>query len=288
MCFCLWILQEPSIFCIHFRRLCEISLLLFFGQVKLTSHQFTEYRFRIHTSLSYVMAFLRSVTRTSRKISATVPSCTRSNELNLHLSRVVPLTSTLYNADIRRELSTGHKTLKVTPLSSSSSLSPLPTPSPSTPSLPPAKLNSRNVSSTTPAMAAAAATPPLSGGPPRDPLDVSFNNPIDAFKSKTTWELIRAYVVYLMCSSEYLVENNMKVRLKEEEGKREKTETIDLIYNFKVIKWTGTSDKNTHTIDVNCSQLFFFFWFPNQTTCYGWRLKNMAPVFVHIDIAIDF
>lgn len=50
--------------------------------------------------------------------------------------------------------------------------------------------------------------------PQRDPLDVSFNNPIDAFKSKTTWELVRAYVVYLMCSSEYLVENNMKVSLK--------------------------------------------------------------------------
>lgn len=47
--------------------------------------------------------------------------------------------------------------------------------------------------------------------PQRDPLDVSFNDPIAAFKSKTTWELLRAYFVYLMCSSEYLVENNMKV-----------------------------------------------------------------------------
>lgn len=45
----------------------------------------------------------------------------------------------------------------------------------------------------------------------RDPLDVSFNDPIAAFKSKTTWELMRAYFVYLMCSSEYLVDNNMKV-----------------------------------------------------------------------------
>lgn len=45
----------------------------------------------------------------------------------------------------------------------------------------------------------------------RDPLDTSFNNPIDAFKSKTTVELIRAYLVYVLCSSEYLVENNMKV-----------------------------------------------------------------------------
>lgn len=48
----------------------------------------------------------------------------------------------------------------------------------------------------------------------RDPLDVSFNDPIAAFKSKTTWELIRAYFVYMMCSSDYLVENNMKVNLK--------------------------------------------------------------------------
>lgn len=48
--------------------------------------------------------------------------------------------------------------------------------------------------------------------PQRDPLDVGFNDPSAAFKSKTTFELIRAYLVYLMCSSETLVENNMKVR----------------------------------------------------------------------------
>lgn len=48
--------------------------------------------------------------------------------------------------------------------------------------------------------------------PQRDPLDVGFNDPNAAFKSKTTFELIRAYLVYLMCSSETLVENNMKVR----------------------------------------------------------------------------
>lgn len=46
---------------------------------------------------------------------------------------------------------------------------------------------------------------------PRDPLDVSFNDPIAAFKSKTTWELVRAYMVYTICSSEKLVEHNMKV-----------------------------------------------------------------------------
>ncbi|KAL5275540.1 PRODH family protein [Megaselia abdita] len=47
--------------------------------------------------------------------------------------------------------------------------------------------------------------------PQRDPLDVGFNDPKAAFKSKTTFELIRAYLVYLMCSSETLVENNMKL-----------------------------------------------------------------------------
>ncbi|XP_050069014.1 proline dehydrogenase 1, mitochondrial isoform X1 [Anopheles maculipalpis] len=47
--------------------------------------------------------------------------------------------------------------------------------------------------------------------PQRDPLDVSFNDPHAAFKSKTTFELIRAYFVYVLCSSEFLVENNMKL-----------------------------------------------------------------------------
>ncbi|XP_017109742.1 proline dehydrogenase 1, mitochondrial isoform X1 [Drosophila bipectinata] len=47
------------------------------------------------------------------------------------------------------------------------------------------------------------------GSPQRDPLDVSFNDPIAAFKSKTTWELVRAYLVYMICSSEKLVEHNM-------------------------------------------------------------------------------
>lgn len=46
---------------------------------------------------------------------------------------------------------------------------------------------------------------------PRDPLDLSFNDARAAFKSKTTWEVLRAYVVYQLCSSETLVENNMKV-----------------------------------------------------------------------------
>ncbi|TGZ50824.1 Proline dehydrogenase [Temnothorax longispinosus] len=43
-----------------------------------------------------------------------------------------------------------------------------------------------------------------------DPLDLKFNDPIASFKSKTTMELMRAYVVYQMCSIEYIVEHNMK------------------------------------------------------------------------------
>ncbi|PNF37001.1 Proline dehydrogenase 1, mitochondrial [Cryptotermes secundus] len=44
---------------------------------------------------------------------------------------------------------------------------------------------------------------------PRDPLDLTFEDHVAAFKSKTTWEILRAYVVYTMCSFEYLVERNM-------------------------------------------------------------------------------
>ncbi|XP_059611661.1 proline dehydrogenase 1, mitochondrial isoform X2 [Phlebotomus argentipes] len=47
--------------------------------------------------------------------------------------------------------------------------------------------------------------------PQRDPLDVRFADPNAAFKSKTTFELIRAYLVYLVCSSSYLVEHNMQL-----------------------------------------------------------------------------
>ncbi|XP_075156763.1 proline dehydrogenase slgA isoform X2 [Haematobia irritans] len=53
--------------------------------------------------------------------------------------------------------------------------------------------------------------PKLPENPQRDPLDVSFNDPNAAFKSKTTWELVRAYLVYMICSSEKLVEHNMQL-----------------------------------------------------------------------------
>lgn len=44
-----------------------------------------------------------------------------------------------------------------------------------------------------------------------DPLDLKFNDPVASFKSKTMTELVRAYVVYQLCSIEFLVENNMRV-----------------------------------------------------------------------------
>lgn len=46
----------------------------------------------------------------------------------------------------------------------------------------------------------------------KDQLDIRFEDTVAAFKSKTTWELVRAYLVYTICSSNYLVVNNQKVR----------------------------------------------------------------------------
>ncbi|XP_065337093.1 proline dehydrogenase 1, mitochondrial isoform X1 [Cloeon dipterum] len=57
----------------------------------------------------------------------------------------------------------------------------------------------------------AAVNPKSDENPPRDPLDQSFTDCRAAFKSKTTWEIIRAYIVYTLCSSNYLVENNMQI-----------------------------------------------------------------------------
>lgn len=47
--------------------------------------------------------------------------------------------------------------------------------------------------------------------PKRDPLDLSFANPEAAFKSKTTLEILRSYIVFQLCSSSYLVNNNAEV-----------------------------------------------------------------------------
>ena len=44
-----------------------------------------------------------------------------------------------------------------------------------------------------------------------DPLDLRFNDPVASFKSKTMIELVRAYIVYQICSINYIVENNMRV-----------------------------------------------------------------------------
>ncbi|CAH0713999.1 unnamed protein product, partial [Brenthis ino] len=61
-------------------------------------------------------------------------------------------------------------------------------------------------------------TPP----PSRDELDLSFNSPKDAFKSKKTSELVRAYLVYQICSINWIVENNdmLMKRLRQVVGNR--------------------------------------------------------------------
>ncbi|GAB6029809.1 hypothetical protein CHUAL_005521 [Chamberlinius hualienensis] len=44
-----------------------------------------------------------------------------------------------------------------------------------------------------------------------DPLDLNFENAEAAYKSKTNFEILRALLVFSLCSSKYLVENNMKL-----------------------------------------------------------------------------
>lgn len=48
-------------------------------------------------------------------------------------------------------------------------------------------------------------------GSRRDPLDTGFADPKSAFKSKTTFEVLRAYIVYQLCSINYLVDHNAQV-----------------------------------------------------------------------------
>ncbi|KAF8788695.1 proline dehydrogenase 1, mitochondrial-like isoform X1 [Argiope bruennichi] len=45
----------------------------------------------------------------------------------------------------------------------------------------------------------------------KDVLDLTFENTKDAYKSKTTWELIRALMVLKLSTYDYLVENNQKL-----------------------------------------------------------------------------
>lgn len=141
------------------------------------------------------MAFLRSVNRCnqslalSRKFSSSSRSSVHRNGHvfaalnNVKFSRAELLACQKYYVDLRREINTSsHGTEQKSSMSTVAA----------------ASTTSANTSNDP-------------QKPQRDPLDVGFNDPIAAFKSKTTWELIRAYFVYLMCSSEYLVENNMKV-----------------------------------------------------------------------------
>ncbi|XP_013167757.1 PREDICTED: proline dehydrogenase 1, mitochondrial isoform X2 [Papilio xuthus] len=55
-----------------------------------------------------------------------------------------------------------------------------------------------------------------------DDLDLTFNSPRDAFKSKKTSELVRAYLVYQICSINWIVENNdmLMKRLRQVVGQR--------------------------------------------------------------------
>lgn len=47
----------------------------------------------------------------------------------------------------------------------------------------------------------------------KDPLDLTFCDFRNAFKSKTNLELLRALLVFQLCSIKPLVENNEKVRV---------------------------------------------------------------------------
>ena len=53
----------------------------------------------------------------------------------------------------------------------------------------------------------------VESAPRRDQLDLTFNNAEAAFKSKSTAQILRAYLVFTLCSSNYLVNNNMKVTI---------------------------------------------------------------------------
>ena len=47
----------------------------------------------------------------------------------------------------------------------------------------------------------------------KDELDLTFENTKDAYKSKTTWELMRALMVLKLTTIDYLVENHQKVSI---------------------------------------------------------------------------
>lgn len=74
-----------------------------------------------------------------------------------------------------------------------------------------AAAKSASAAATTEALRGSAAVGQAGPGQRRDVLDATFDDAHAAYKSKTTWEILRAYIVYTLCSSNYLVENNMKV-----------------------------------------------------------------------------
>ncbi|OXA52967.1 proline dehydrogenase 1, mitochondrial isoform X2 [Folsomia candida] len=45
----------------------------------------------------------------------------------------------------------------------------------------------------------------------RDTLDLTFSDARQAYRSKSTWEILRAYIVFKLCSINYLVEHNDKL-----------------------------------------------------------------------------
>ena len=47
---------------------------------------------------------------------------------------------------------------------------------------------------------------------PKDPLDMSFTNTKEAYKSKATSELMRAWFVLKLSSYSFIIDNNAKVR----------------------------------------------------------------------------
>lgn len=92
--------------------------------------------------------------------------------------------------------------------------------------------------------------PPASSAqtPPKDPLDLSFDCHIAAFKSKTTADLIRAYFVFQICSFEFLVENNMKVKT---------LHNLNYSYIQKTLKKYIISIQNHEIFSVEYSVLIF-------------------------------
>lgn len=166
------------------------------------------------------MAFLRSITRcnqsyaVSRKFSTSIRPGGGGGHQHRHVN-ALPLLSNIqftraellacqkYYLDLKRELNTINNNESTTTSNNGGNVEHQ-------------RLAMSTLAATKPATASSTSATSVQNSndpkPQRDPLDVSFNDPIAAFKSKTTWELARAYFVYLMCSSEYLVENNMKVK----------------------------------------------------------------------------